>query len=560
MANEFEYLVPILKEIRQSKDQDLSRKVYNFVYGLIQTQHLNPEILSIYLDLYLEKNPQLHSIFPLSSYEAEIESSLNEIRMYNKRQAKGKASYKKELLYHCAIYKYLVIACHADFSMDLLETYSSSSKQDLELKETILNTLHNYFEIKYFKDFHALDSSTDTLSHDYSEMIGGLCDFVLNLCPEIEGQTEYLGDAPLLLDFEVKYRLSAKLSELKSLLDVDPVRIDYIITSIEHLVTFSGNLQNWNDANGKWKQEQIVQIKPQQETFQDSAMIEKISMIQDLFPDLGDGFIQACIVGLKDTELIIMKLLEDDLPDYLKKMDRSLKRSSDIQPEPISVPVIKPQEIFEPKPEILSTRRNIFDGDQFDVFAHTVDPSKVQIGKKEPVETEHDRLEFLKSQREKILATQYDDDEYDDTYDSVDFLPASNEDVPADRVDSKPDPIEKKLVEMYNINEAIFHQSQRKSLARQALVKQTGWSNEQIEGWYIMLNRNPKKDLVLQKYEFRGNKHVEDESTSDEKVQEPVDVPATSSPSSSPKRGRGGYRGRGRGKDARLKKLSKGMN
>ncbi|KAJ3326038.1 hypothetical protein HDV06_002423 [Boothiomyces sp. JEL0866] len=559
MTKEFDYLIPILKEIKLNHNQELSKKMYNFFCGIIQNQHLNPEVLSVFLDIYYKQNPQLNSIFPLPNYHSEIDACLSDIKMYNKRQAKGKASYKKELLYHCTIFKYLVIACHAEFSMELIETYISSNSEDSDLKHVVLETLHHYLNIKYFNQFHEVEGSVDTLSRNNSELLGGLCDFVLNLCPEIEGQYQYLSDAPLLLDFEIKYRLSETLTELKQVLDIDPVRIDYIITSIEHLVTFSGNLQTWTDTNGQWKQVQMIQTRDPPENFQDTEMIEKISMIQDLFPDLGDGFIQACIVGLKDTELIIMKLLEDDLPDYLKKMDRSLKRSSQVQPEVREVQQIEPHQIFEPKPEILSSRRNIFDGDQFDVFAHTVDPSKVQIGKKKNIDSEHGRLEFLKSQREKILATQFDDDEYDDTYDSVDFLPASNEDLPKDSVDSKPDPIEKKLVEMYNVNEAIFHQSQRKSLARQALVKQTGWSNEQIEGWYIMLNRNPKKDFVLQKYEFRGNKHVEDESTED-KSETINEAPVSGNSQSSPKRGRGGYRGRGRGKDARLKKLSKGMN
>ncbi|KAJ3277039.1 hypothetical protein HDV01_000091 [Terramyces sp. JEL0728] len=548
MGEEFDYLIPIFREIKLTRNQELSRQIYHFVSKLIPTQHLNPEILAPFLEIYLEKNRQLQSIFPLLNYQTDIDSCLNNIKMYNKRQAKGKASYKKELLYHCTIYKYLVIACNAEFTMELIETYSTTNREDEQLKLVVLEILHSHFSNKFIDNFYGTAESANTQSKDYSGLLGALCDFVLNLCPEIEGQNQYMVDAPLLLDFEVKYRLSEALTELKEQVDVDPVRIDYIITSIQHLVTFGGNMKVWADTNGKWRQEQKAQSKPTRDKFEDSEM--------------------ACIVGLKDTELIIMKLLEDDLPDYLKKMDRSLKRSSKVYAEAKPVP-IEPHQIFEPKPDILSNRRNIFDGDQFDVFSHTVDPSKVQVGKKENADTEQERVDFLHSQREKILATQYDDDEYDDTYDSADFVPVSNEDLPKDNDYSKPDPIEKKLVEMYNINEAIFHQSQRKSLARQALVKQTGWSNEQIEGWYIMLNRNPKKDLVLQKYEFKGNKHVEEHpepiaiESEESRNSSPTNKPAhheSSNASNSPKRGRGGFRGRGRGRDARLKKLAKGMN
>ncbi|KIL00313.1 hypothetical protein PAXRUDRAFT_130135 [Paxillus rubicundulus Ve08.2h10] len=71
----------------------------------------------------------------------------------------------------------------------------------------------------------------------------------------------------------------------------------------------------------------------------------------------------------------------------------------------------------------------------------------------------------------------------------------------------------------------------RRSKARTDLKAQTGWSDEQIEGWRIMLERNPKKDRVLQKHEFSGNKIEE--------------VPILGSSSSQPA---GGQRGRGRGR------------
>lgn len=53
--------------------------------------------------------------------------------------------------------------------------------------------------------------------------------------------------------------------------------------------------------------------------------VAKISQIQDLFPDLGQGFIQACLLEYNDdVETVIMQLLEDNLPPKLAEMDRSL--------------------------------------------------------------------------------------------------------------------------------------------------------------------------------------------------------------------------------------------
>ncbi|KAG8216861.1 hypothetical protein J3R82DRAFT_7126 [Butyriboletus roseoflavus] len=46
----------------------------------------------------------------------------------------------------------------------------------------------------------------------------------------------------------------------------------------------------------------------------------------------------------------------------------------------------------------------------------------------------------------------------------------------------------------------------RRGKPRAELKQQTGWTDEQIEGWRIMLDRNPKKERILQKHEFSGNR------------------------------------------------------
>lgn len=46
----------------------------------------------------------------------------------------------------------------------------------------------------------------------------------------------------------------------------------------------------------------------------------------------------------------------------------------------------------------------------------------------------------------------------------------------------------------------------RRSKGREQLKKDTGWANEQIEGWKVMLDRNPKmQERIKQKHEFSGN-------------------------------------------------------
>ncbi|KAJ7485495.1 hypothetical protein FB451DRAFT_1337644 [Mycena latifolia] len=81
----------------------------------------------------------------------------------------------------------------------------------------------------------------------------------------------------------------------------------------------------------------------------------------------------------------------------------------------------------------------------------------------------------------------------------------------------------------------------RRGKPRADLKTQTGWSDEQLEGWRIMLERNPKKDKILQKHEFAGNQN-----------QIVLDSQGASSSSGGPQRGggrgRGGRGGRGGGR------------
>jgi activating signal cointegrator complex subunit 2 len=112
----------------------------------------------------------------------------------------------------------------------------------------------------------------------------------------------------------------------------------------------------------------------------------------------------------------------------------------------------------EDKQGILSQRRNIYDNDEFDVFSHDVDASRVHIGKKERVPTkgtvafldDHSALATLKPLMERygneFVESMYDknvdyedvyEDEYDDTYDSVNNAVGVNDDDSADELTTR---------------------------------------------------------------------------------------------------------------------------
>ncbi|XP_076125813.1 activating signal cointegrator 1 complex subunit 2 [Alosa pseudoharengus] len=153
-----------------------------------------------------------------------------------------------------------------------------------------------------------------------------------------------------------------------------------------------------------------------------------LTHIRELLPDLGEGFILACLEEYGyNTELVINNILEDRLAPALDKLDRAM-----------------PRPVKEELPEVLDSRSNVFDDDDFDVFHRDqVDLSRIWKGKKkgESLQALLDDKQHIAEQKARYLAyeTVVDevlvgpgepgatgsgfllddyDDEYDDTYDN----------------------------------------------------------------------------------------------------------------------------------------------
>lgn len=148
-----------------------------------------------------------------------------------------------------------------------------------------------------------------------------------------------------------------------------------------------------------------------------------ISQVKDLLPDLGEGFILACLEHYcYDPEQVINNILEERLAPALSQLDRSLDRQ------------VKP----DPTP-LVTSRHNVFQNDEFDVFSRdSVDLSRVHKGRRKEETARNlvnDKREIL-AQRQRYehysvvveevpiqpgeaLPYRGDDyeDEYDDTYD-----------------------------------------------------------------------------------------------------------------------------------------------
>ncbi|KAL7750468.1 Cytoplasmic glyoxalase II [Sorochytrium milnesiophthora] len=253
-----------------------------------------------------------------------------------------------------------------------------------------------------------------------------------------------------------------------------------------------------------------------------------ISSVAELFPDLGEGFIDACLRHYGDaTERVIGALLEPDLLDpSLQALDRNMPRNvpaAYTDGAPTLPPTAATSEHTE---SVLKTRHNIFDNDEFDVMGGAaLDMSKVSRGKTGPSDALQalDDKSFVKENKDKLMIDVfYDeyDDEHDDTYDTAGTVQsmavidlhdveamedvqahtssaAANRDKQAAHV--SPRQADMLLYQAYQSNPSVFERSAtaRRSPARLQLCKSTGMSNEQIEGWFIMLEREPRRAREL---------------------------------------------------------------
>eukprot|EP00058_Branchiostoma_floridae_P015512 XP_002601000.1 hypothetical protein BRAFLDRAFT_128159 [Branchiostoma floridae] len=259
--------------------------------------------------------------------------------------------------------------------------------------------------------------------------------------------------------------MSAVLSERRVALR-DSTRTDFIMGAVDQAyqsfgkdkrARYDGNGPNhaasWNGELKADGNERIPVNRVQQEDFQDEAALEGlegacafpqpsgvemdslISAVRDLLPELGEGFILACLeeYGYK-VEKVINDILEEKLPAKLQKLDRSMKRPAEKKTEDVET-------------TLLSQRANVFAGDEFDVFSRDdIDMSKVFKGKREPkdvntkkiMDEDKPNLAALKEQYfnygtyEKVPEDELNgpmaalhvvddyDDEYDDTYDTND--------------------------------------------------------------------------------------------------------------------------------------------
>ncbi|KAL7277193.1 hypothetical protein ACG7TL_009041 [Trametes sanguinea] len=289
-----------------------------------------------------------------------------------------------------------------------------------------------------------------------------------------------------------------------------------------------------------------------------------LAQVLDLFPDQDPSYIRSLLAHPDypykgDAERLIGALLEGTAPTKTE-IEAAISRQAAVL---ANTEQQGRKQVAEDEFAFTKGRRNVFDDEAMDL-------SKVKIGKQsEDTQVVLQDRAFIEEMKADILrrAEEISDDEneedevggkgkgkdlaYEEDLEDADVVKVLDGD-PSDLEGGESDAEgDAEGAETLRSPEAILEQAYirdsklferdgqtRRSEARADLKAQTGMSDEQIEGWRIMLERAPqKKERLLAKYEFTGNKPLAT----------PVQSEAGPSGSRGGGSGRGGGRGRGRG-------------
>ncbi|KAK0237913.1 hypothetical protein EDD85DRAFT_906763 [Armillaria nabsnona] len=355
---------------------------------------------------------------------------------------------------------------------------------------------------------------------------------------------------PLLADYQQSYDLSRTLASALRHASEKDARLDLLESALKSLegegekgpgvlklIIHSSGVPPGVDNRGKSSKDKGKgkAAPPPEITPSDPDIDLKVSQVLDIFPDYPPDYISTLLVHPSypyrgNPEKLIEALLEGTAPP---EDDVALHTSQPSMPS---------NELIYAK-----GRQNVFDDEKMDL-------TQLRLGKKREDETAimRDRT-FMEQMKADILrrAEEISDEEEDEegttgAFDEEDLgstvkvggdgEESDEEGVGEIEVAPVKQPPETILELAYIQDPKQFDRdaNTRRSKGRADLKAQTGWSDEQIEGWRIMLERNPKKDKILQKHEFAGNQHAP--------------VPSQSNRGGGPSRGAGRGRGRGRGR------------
>ncbi|KAI9249567.1 hypothetical protein EDC94DRAFT_663903 [Helicostylum pulchrum] len=338
----------------------------------------------------------------------------------------------------------VLINCYRDLIPSLknaVENDSSLESHAHLIKLSLVSTFNSFADMQFFIPLGYTSSVVDhhrLIEHDtkasFDTTISWMTDKLLGYLENsgLESSRNAFIDGPLIMDWEVEFCITEKLEFInQDKCDGAEERIEFLILSMEQVRDSNDGTGSWGDKYNAQKENRNVRKENHSgPVFQDVETTSKISQVHDLFPDLGDGFIEACLeANNNDVEVVIMQLLEDKLPESVSGLDRSMERkplmsATETVSELIHLESEGYAEDNRNKENVLKSRHNIYDNDEFDIFTHrTVDTSKVYEGKKDKANADallEDKT-FIREEKKNVLKLVIDmyDDEYDDSYDDI---------------------------------------------------------------------------------------------------------------------------------------------
>ncbi|KAJ7640874.1 hypothetical protein DFH06DRAFT_624421 [Mycena polygramma] len=325
------------------------------------------------------------------------------------------------------------------------------------------------------------------------------------------GQTPFL-DQSLLADYQQTYDLSRTLAASLQHADEKDARLDLLESSIQSisssdkepgalkiLLRSSGIAPGVDNLGKGYSRRPDTKGKAKDVSAptapEDPELDIKVTQVLDILPDHEPEYVRALLLhpSYETPEKAVEALLEGTAP----------------APEELQQSAAKADEIAS------YVRRNVYDDEAMDL-------AQVRVGKKadenESVLKDRTFIEQMKADILRMAEQISDDEEEADEGEGKDGdldLDQNRVRVAGDGEDSDREEEEEALspetiCELAYIRDPkLFERDAqtRRGKPRADLKAQTGWSDEQLEGWKIMLERNPKKDRILQKHEFAGNQN-----------------------------------------------------
>ncbi|KAI0346663.1 hypothetical protein BDW22DRAFT_1352825 [Trametopsis cervina] len=313
------------------------------------------------------------------------------------------------------------------------------------------------------------------------------------------------------------------------------------------------------DAKGKGKEVAVASPAPQHDPALDAA----VSQVLDILPDQPPEYLRFLLAHQDypyrgNAERLIEALLEGTAPtleEYENQLAHTHQGAGVAHDTIADVrPAVKDDFVYTKE------RRNVFDEEIMDISHLRVGkkPEDAQVNLNDRAYIEEMKADILR-RAEAMVDDEDEEDETDQKPKGIDVAfedeldegglkvrdgEESEEGESGDETEGQTGAVNtprnpETILELaYIADIKLFERDAqtRRSKARENLRAQTGWSDEQIEGWRIMLERNPNKDKILQKHEFSGNRRG------------PL-LEVGHAPQGHP--GRGGGRGGGRGSGGR---------